>query len=60
MPKPTAYEKRILEKLFHNAIHLRDGGKCRRCGTDSRLSASHIYPKGTYQKMRYDIDNALL
>lgn len=60
MAKLTKYEKAILEKLFHSAIRLRDKAQCKRCGSNVRLSASHIYPKGTYQKMRYDIDNALL
>ena len=30
---------------------------CLRCGKTERLHASHIYPKGKYRKMQFDVDN---
>lgn len=53
----TKHQKNILEKLLHQACVLRDGERCLKCGRRDRLSASHIYPKGRYQKMRFDLDN---
>lgn len=53
----TKYQKAKLEKLLHEACVLRDGGKCVRCGRTTTLQASHIYPKGTYQRMRYLLIN---
>ncbi len=53
----TDEEKSELNQLLHDVCVLRDGGKCLRCGSEKRLCASHIYPKGKYKKMEYDIDN---
>jgi len=54
MTKPQIKE---LDKLYSIAIQARDK-KCIRCGSIKTLCASHIYPKGTYRKMRWDLDNA--
>ena len=59
MPKLTKYEKKTLEELLHNACIARDGGRCVRCGRTEKLCASHIYPKGTYQRMRYLPENVI-
>ena len=59
MSKLTGYEKAVLEKLLHNACIARDGGRCVRCGRTEKLCASHIYRKGTYQRMRYLLENTL-
>lgn len=50
-------QKEDLEKLLHQACVLRDGNKCLKCHKTKTLQASHIYPKGRYQKMRYVLDN---
>ncbi len=60
MPKLSKHEKSTLERLLHDAVFIRDRGNCRRCHGTSGLSASHIYPKGRYQKMRYYLDNVVL
>ena len=58
---PTIKE---LDKLLHQVVRARDKtcqlvsagmGKC-----GGNLQACHIYPKGTYQAMRYVLDNVLL
>lgn len=51
-------EKAVLEKLLHDAVILRDK-RCLRCGTTNRLAASHIYPKGHHQKMRWNPNNVI-
>lgn len=52
-------QRNKLSKLLRQACLARDGNKCIRCGnTDiKQISASHIYPKGAYPQMRWDVDN---
>lgn len=57
--KLTKHEKSVLEKLLHEAVLLRDNNRCRWCGGNSNLQAAHIFPKGTYPKMRYNLNNVL-
>jgi hypothetical protein len=35
----------------------RDGGLCVVCGTNHTLQVSHIYPKGLYPELRWNIEN---
>lgn len=53
----TKSQRSKLEQLLHEACVLRDGEKCLRCPRRTNLQASHIYPKGTYQRMRYLLIN---
>jgi len=46
-----------LNALLREAMLLRDGGRCLRCGRTDYLQASHIYPKGKYRKMEFELDN---
>ena len=55
----SKHEKSVLEGLLHNAVVSRDGGKCRKCGSLTRLSAAHIYSKGKHRKMRYILENVI-
>ena len=41
-----------LKKLLHQLVVIRDK-KCLRCGSEKRLSASHIYPKGSHPAMKW-------
>lgn len=46
-----------LKKLRFQAMKVRDGEKCLRCGTTGGLSPSHVYPTGRYKNMEWIIDN---
>jgi 5-methylcytosine-specific restriction endonuclease McrA len=37
----------------------RDGEVCLRCGRTKAIHTSHIYPKGKYRKMAYDLNNVI-
>jgi|TARA_R100000315_G_C5195866_1_gene114661 5-methylcytosine-specific restriction endonuclease McrA len=49
-------QKTKLNKLVREFIILRDKC-CLRCGKTQNLHASHIYPRGKYPKMAYDVNN---
>ena len=49
-------QKNKLNKLVREFIILRDK-RCLRCGKTNNLHASHIYPKGKYRKMQFDVNN---
>jgi len=46
-----------LDRLAKAVVIERDGKQCLRCGTTENLQASHIFPKGKYPKMRFDVEN---
>ena len=52
----TKAQKTKLHKLVREYVVLRDK-VCLRCGKPDRLHASHIYPRGKYPKMQFNIDN---
>ena len=52
----TKQQKSTLNKLVREYVILRDK-RCLRCGKDKNLHASHIYPKGKYRKMQFDVNN---
>lgn len=49
-------ERNKLKKLLHQAVVGKYGKKCLRCGKVG-IQASHIYPKGVYKDMEWDIEN---
>ena len=52
----TKSQKVKLNKLVREYVILRDK-ICLRCGKPNRLHASHIYPRGKYPKMQFDVNN---
>lgn len=52
----TKAQKTKLNKLVREYVVLRDK-VCLRCGKPDRLHASHIYPKGKFRKMQFNVDN---
>lgn len=58
--KQCAKDKAYFDDLVKQICLKRDGEKCRRCGRIDQLQASHIWPKGSHQKMRFDPDNVLI
>ena len=63
--KRTAQQKRAMEKrkcirecdAIVRALALARDGGCVVCGSKDNLQVSHIYPKGKYPLMRFDLDN---
>lgn len=53
----TKYERKELNALLRKAMLLRDKNRCLRCGKTETLQMSHIYPKGRYRKLEFDLDN---
>jgi 5-methylcytosine-specific restriction endonuclease McrA len=49
-------EKKKLHSLVRQYVILRDKC-CLRCGKSDRLHASHIYPRGKYPKMQFNLEN---
>ena len=47
-----------LDPLLRQACFTRDQGKCVRCGRPP-LAPHHLYRKGRYTRLRYDLDNVL-
>lgn len=53
----TKYQQAKIYALLREAALLRDGGSCLRCHKTTSLQLSHIYPKGRYKKLEFDLDN---
>ena len=51
--------KQQIDLLVKQYVHSRDGYKCLKCGKGERLQAAHIFPKGRYQRLRFDPLNIL-
>ena len=55
----TKSQRIKLRELLRETVLTRDKGCCRRCGNTMQLAPSHIYPKGKYPRMEFDLDNVL-
>ena len=61
-PRSKATRKRrasviAIDGIIRARVYERDGHKCVRCGTESYLTPSHVYPKGTFGNIRWELDN---
>ncbi len=50
---------KLLDGLARKATLLRDGNKSVKSGLTENLNTAHIYPKGKYTRLRWDLDNLL-
>ena len=58
--KPTRKEWiKILDDLAKEVVYARDGHRSVKSGETGRLNPSHVYPKGRYTRMRWELDNLL-
>ena len=63
--RASAATRKRLDALLRQAVLLRDGNTCRRCGAGKKsgrgggIQAAHILPKGTWRSMRYDMENGI-
>lgn len=48
-----------LDGLVRTLVFARDGHQCVRCGKTANLQAAHIFPKGHYPRLRFDLLNVL-
>lgn len=54
-----------LDTLLRQVVLIRDGNRCRWCGISKRvgrgrgLEAAHIWPKGQFPWLRYDLGNVI-
>lgn len=46
-----------LDKLTRETVLERDCNSCVRCGNTEYLTVSHVYPKGTFGNLRWELDN---
>jgi hypothetical protein len=59
-PKLYAYRVSVKEanELWRHLIYKKAfNGRCAVCGRDRGLQAMHLFPKGKYPHMRFDLDN---
>lgn len=57
---PARKIKQELDLLLKAHVHERDGYACLKCGRYGKgLQAAHIFPKGKYQRLRFDPLNLL-
>ena len=47
------------DKLWHQLVVKRAGGKCEVCGDTFGVVGHHYYHKSTYGHIRYDLDNGI-
>lgn len=61
LPRVSAKQadNRTLDRLCRDAVFLRDGNRCRRCGKTTHLQWCHIYSR-RYLTLRWDPDNSLV
>lgn len=48
-----------LDCLVHALVVARDGNCCLKCGGTERLAAAHIFSKGPYSRLRFELLNVL-
>lgn len=56
--KYTPYQTAELRRLLREACLKRDK-VCVKCGSKGPLETSHIYPKGAYKGLQYDLGNVV-
>jgi hypothetical protein len=49
-----------IDKLVRERLLNERGEFCEYCGSQKRIQAAHIFPKGKYPHLRFDLDNILL
>lgn len=54
-----SFTLRDLDRLAREVALARDGGRCRRCGTERGLQWCHVYTRGI-RSMRWDLDNSFI
>ena len=52
-------ETKELRRLLKEACFARDNNTCQRCRKIDTLSPSHIYPKGRYRNIEFDVENVI-
>lgn len=55
----NAYQKKELNKLLAEVCFKRYGHRCLKCGQISYVQISHIYPKGKYRKLQFELSNLI-
>lgn len=58
--KQTRIRRRLvleLDAIVRALVFDRDGNKCVRCPAEQYLAPSHVYPKGTFGNLRWELDN---
>lgn len=61
-PAQKGYRRKVKEanELWRHLIYRKtDGLECLVCGTRKGLQAMHIFPKGRYPHLRFDLENGL-
>lgn len=54
----TAYQTNQLRVLLRTACIARDK-RCIKCGTTYTLETSHVFSKGAYRALQYDLNNVI-
>ena len=60
--KKSSDRKRMiseLDQLVRKLVMERDNNECVRCGKKILLAAAHIFPKGKYPRLRFELLNVL-
>ena len=55
----TKSETKELRRLLKEAVFARDKYTCRKCGKKETLAPAHIYPKGAYRNIEFDVQNII-
>ena len=55
--KRSAVSITALKKLRFQAMLVKDGNRCLKCGATGGLAPSHIFPQGRYRNMAWELDN---
>lgn len=55
----TVVRNDIRDRCWVGAVRLRDGFKCKKCGSYKDLQSHHIIPVGDESDLSYDINNGM-
>lgn len=55
----TQSDRVKLRRLLKDVVFARDKYKCLRCRRQVTLAPAHIYPKGAYRKLEFEIKNVI-